>query len=382
MNVAARQQKDNMLLGMSGVGVIAGLLAAAATFAQGHSHAFNVTREIPWGVLVSAYEFLMILAAGLALLVSVGLSLKLEQYAELSRKALVFALASMAGGFFLIFMELDHPVRMLLFAVTSPNITSPLWWMGLFYGGMIAVILVQLFLLVRGVTLFRRVMGMAGVVATLMVLANMGSVLALLENRPFWSEAFVPVHFLISALITATSLGALLVFWERLRMESSVPLPEREFMVRAGRFLFFLLSALAFLIAGKLGSGLYAQPPGEFSALMTLLNGPLSLNFWLLEILVGLVLPLAILCNQWTRTPTGVVIAAALALIGSFFMRYDLVIAGQLVPMREGGLEKGEQLLSYFPSVVEFGLVVGSLGICLFLFILAEKFFAGRRKTS
>jgi molybdopterin-containing oxidoreductase family membrane subunit len=62
-------------------------------------------------------------------------------------------------------------------------------------------------------------------------------------------------------------------------------------------------------------------------------------------------------------------------------MRYDLVIGGQLVPMREGvdGLVNG--LLTYTPSITELGIVIGAMAFCLLLYSIAEKFlYLGEQK--
>ena len=105
---------------------------------------------------------------------------------------------------------------------------------------------------------------------------------------------------------------------------------------------------------------------------MALLTGPLAVNFWMFEVALGMVIPFVILINKKTRTPLGVTVAALLSTTGIFFMRYDLVIAGQIVSMRGEAGHAG--LLQYFPSLAEMGIVFGAITLCLFLYTLAEKF--------
>jgi molybdopterin-containing oxidoreductase family membrane subunit len=87
-----------------------------------------------------------------------------------------------------------------------------------------------------------------------------------------------------------------------------------------------------------------------------------------------MLIPVVLLLNRRTRTPLGVMYAGLLSTFGIFFMRFDLVIAGQLVSMREGAGDLVSGLLQYTPSLVEVAIVVGAISTCLFLYTMAEKF--------
>jgi molybdopterin-containing oxidoreductase family membrane subunit len=115
---------------------------------------------------------------------------------------------------------------------------------------------------------------------------------------------------------------------------------------------------------------------------MAVLTGPLAINFWLFEVLIGLAIPFAILINPKTRTTFGVMAAGLLSTIGIFFMRYDLVVAGQLVPMRVEKGENGATLLHYVPSIAENTIVIGAICLCALLYVIAErKLVLGENKT-
>jgi molybdopterin-containing oxidoreductase family membrane subunit len=105
---------------------------------------------------------------------------------------------------------------------------------------------------------------------------------------------------------------------------------------------------------------------------MAVLSGPLAFNFWFFEVLIGMLIPVTLLLNRRTRTPLGVMYAGLLSTFGIFFMRYDLVVAGQLVSMREGAADLVGGLLHYAPSLTEVAIVVGAISLCLFLYTLAE----------
>ena len=100
---------------------------------------------------------------------------------------------------------------------------------------------------------------------------------------------------------------------------------------------------------------------------MATLSGPLAFNFWFFEVLLGMLIPVLLLLNPRTRTPGGVMWAGLLSTCGIFFMRYDLVVAGQMVSMRENAADLVGGLLHYVPSATEIAIVIGAISLCLFL---------------
>lgn len=351
------------------VALITGLVSVIHMLVLGHGQSFNATREIPWGILVSSYEHLMILSAGLMLWVSFDWIRGNHERHWLHQRGLLLAALSMVGGFGLMMAELNHPLRMIIYVLASPNLASPLWWMGVFYGLMIGALALQLLLAFKPWPAISRPVGLLGLLATLAVLANMGAVLGLLEARAFWHGPFIPVYFLLSASLCGGAALALLAYVETLRQRPVAP----ELFVGLGRTLALLTLGMSFLFVVKILSALYGTPPEKAPAMYSLLVGPLALNFWLFEIVLGILLPLALLAGAVKKTPVLVAAAALASLVGAFFMRYDLVIAGQLVPMREDFAEPVNHLLSYTPSPSELGIVFGAIALSLALYTLAEK---------
>jgi molybdopterin-containing oxidoreductase family membrane subunit len=112
---------------------------------------------------------------------------------------------------------------------------------------------------------------------------------------------------------------------------------------------------------------------------MAMISGPLAVNFWFFEVLLGMLIPFAIILITKGNSIKAALFAAISAFIGIFFMRYDLVIAGQLVPMREptaGSRVQGvvNGLATYTPSAAEVTIVVGAIVLCAGLYLAAERF--------
>jgi molybdopterin-containing oxidoreductase family membrane subunit len=271
-------------------------------------------------------------------------------------------------------MELNHPIRMALYAVISPNFTSAIWWMGTLYGLYLVLLCGEFYFLMKGMHRGAFAMGMLGFIAAVSAHSNLGAVFGLLEARPYWHGSFLPIYFILSALVSGAAIVSMIVYFNH--KESGTPMPQRysEFMGTLGKLQALFLTILIFFVIWKIIPGVYGHPPEKYEATMAVLSGPLSFNFWFFEVLIGMLIPVILLLNRRTRTPMGVMYAGLLSTFGIFFMRYDLVIAGQLVSMREGAGDLVSGLLKYTPSLVEVAIVVGAISTCLFLYTMAEKF--------
>jgi molybdopterin-containing oxidoreductase family membrane subunit len=101
---------------------------------------------------------------------------------------------------------------------------------------------------------------------------------------------------------------------------------------------------------------------------MLLLTGPLAVPFWLFEIGIGLLLPIAILIFTRAQQKWALVTVPLMVMTGMFFARYDFVIAGQLVPV------VGRDVLwEYAPHWVEIMTVVGAISLCLLLYTIGNR---------
>ncbi len=90
---------------------------------------------------------------------------------------------------------------------------------------------------------------------------------------------------------------------------------------------------------------------------------------------IGILVPFAILLTPSLRKPLALTVASLLSLVGMFFMRYDYVIAGQIVPVQGETLHSAQEIIHYTPSLGAISIIVGAFALCLFLYTLAEKFF-------
>jgi Ni/Fe-hydrogenase subunit HybB-like protein len=371
----ARRPQEIAYFGALSLGVLAGLAAVVYTLVVGHEHAYNVSREIPWGILISTYVFFVVSSTGLCLVSSLGDVWGFEKFEIIGRRGHLLAILTLVTGFMTIAMELNHPIRMGLYAVISPNFSSAIWWMGCLYGIYLVLLSIEFTSLMEGWRRAAYVSGLLGFIAAISAHSNLGAVFGLLEARHFWYGPYMPIYFILSALVSGGALTPLIVYFNHKARGRELSLKYREFMQAIGKLQALFLGILMFFTTWKFITGIYGQPPEKYQTTMALMAGPLAVNFWVFEVLLGMLIPFLLLINKRTRTVFGVALAGLSTLVGIFFMRYDLVIAGQLVPMREDFGEAGHQLLHYFPSLAELSIVVGALCLCLLLYSLAEKIF-------
>ena len=116
----------------------------------------------------------------------------------------------------------------------------------------------------------------------------------------------------------------------------------------------------------------YTYDPGRSEGLHVMTKGPLAFNFWIVEMLLGMIVPMFLLLYKPTRlNHFWRMLALLMVAVGVVAFRWDTNIAGFMVIMP---FVPGQAIAytSYFPSLVEFlsgaaiiayGLTAFSLGV-------------------
>ena len=364
-----------ILMTLTGIG--AGLYA----FYVGHHHAYANTRPMPWGILISSYAFFAITSTGLCLLAALSHIFGGNKLAPLANRMVFLSIVTIIAGFTLIGLELENPWRLAIYNILSPNLTSNIWWMGTLYGMAVGFMFVEFFLILTQRYKLAIFLGVAGALAEVMANTNLGAVFSTLSAHPLWYGSQLPVYFLCSAFMTGAAAIILFTHFAYKMRGEQMETEIFEGVQSAGKVLALTLFLIAVATAWKFISYFVGGTEGGRLAAQSLLSGPLSTNFWVFEIVVGMALPLFILVSSRMKNMQALSTAALLALVGAFFQRYDLVVAGQQVPSYLGW----DNLPTYFqytPSVAEFLVTLGGLGIVGAGFLRGERFFGRAFKSS
>ncbi|HET7090977.1 MAG TPA: NrfD/PsrC family molybdoenzyme membrane anchor subunit, partial [Anaerolineae bacterium] len=119
----------------------------------------------------------------------------------------------------------------------------------------------------------------------------------------------------------------------------------------------------------------YTYEPGRTEGLNLITQGPLSFNFWIVEILLGAVIPIVILLNpRLRRNPLLRMLALALVVVGVVAYRWDTNLAGQMVVMSYLPQDISARYTTYFPSLIEFVSGAGIVAYGLLAFTLGVRF--------
>ncbi len=366
-----------------------GLLAAVGvafglhSMIVGHEHTYGITREVPWGLLIATYVFFVVTSTGLCLVSSIGHVFGVKTFMPIAKRSVFLAITTIVSGFLIIAFEIENPWRMAIYNILSPNLTSNIWWMGTLYGAYLFFMLIEFALLMKGQYRQATIAGLMGVVAGVAAHSNLGAVFGLLGAREFWHGPYMPIYFITSAMMSGCA--AILFFtwaaykangWE---MNSDM----KKALSATGKLGALLMSIIMFFTCWKVLSGIAGHPPGKYEAMMALIKGPYAANFWIGEVLLGMVLPFAIILAVRAKNIKAMFWAGAMAVVGIFFMRYDLVVIGQIVPhFHNMGLIDLSHYFSYTPSLHEIMITLGGFGLCGMAFLMGERLFKGHVSES
>ncbi len=362
----------NKLLWLSLFMIVIGV--AGALYAQwvGHHHAFANTREMPWGLLIGVYAYFAIISTGLCVLAAFSHAFGGNQMAPLANRMVWLSIIMLLGAFTVIGLEIENPWRMPLGVILHPNATSNIWWMGTLYGLAVGVMFLELFLILSRRFSAAVFLGVVGAITESLANSNLGSVFASLHSRPFWYGSQLPVFFLACAVLSGAA--AIVLFTHYSHVLQKRPMGEGTFkgLQTAGKVMVLMTFLVTLATVWKFVNA-YCSTDEMIMAADSLVKGPLSTSFWVFEICIGLILPCVILVMSRLKSIHAMSSAALMVLVGQFFSRYNLVVAGQIVP-NDHEFVGVPQYLSYIPSAAEYLLVIAGLGVVGFGFILGERF--------
>ena len=365
-------------IGLCGLLTVLGVAAGVHSIFAGHEHTFGVSREVPWGILIAAYVFFVVTSTGLCIVSSIGHVFGFKNFNPIAKRAVFMSIATIVAGFLVIAFEIENSWRMPVGNVIGANATSNIWWMGTLYGAYLFFMMLEFVMLQKNDHKKATAFGLSGLLIGIAAHSNLGAVFGLLNGREFWHGPYMPIYFITSAamsgciaIIFFTYLAYRVNNWQMSdEMKGSM-----ESVAKVGAL---LLAIIMFFTTWKMISGVTGQAPGKYEAIMALVSGPYAMNFWGGEVFLGMVLPFVIIMLVKGKNMNALFVASLAGMVGIFFMRYDLVIVGQLIPNFHGmGLVDYPELLTYVPTLHENLVVLGGIAFCVMLFLMGEKLFRG-----
>jgi len=357
---------------------VVGVSMGVHSLIAGHEHTFGVSRGVPWGILIAAYVFFVVTSTGLCIVSSVGHVFGFENFNPIAKRAVFLSIATIVAGFLVIAFEIENSWRMPIGNVFGANLTSNIWWMGTLYGAYLVFMILEFIMLQKENHKVATGFGLAGLLTGVAAHSNLGAVFGLLNGREFWHGPYMPIYFITSAAMSGCV--AIIFFTYIAYKFNGWQMSEgmKKSMESVAKLGALMMSIIIFFTIWKMISGVTGNPPGKYESMMLLLTGSYAVNFWFGEVMLGMAIPLVIILLVRGRNMNALFIASLAGMVGIFYMRYDLVVVGQLIPSFHGmGLVDYPEFLTYVPTLHENLVVAGGVAFCGLVFIVGEKLFRG-----
>ncbi|NPA59094.1 MAG: polysulfide reductase NrfD [Epsilonproteobacteria bacterium] len=361
----------NMLLAVVVVAFLAMFVIGVATYLMHGHHAYNVTREHPWGLLIAVYIFFVVSSTGMCIIGSLGDVFGFKDYMLISKRAIFGSIVTILAGFAVIAFEIGHPVTMLIYNVLSPGLTSAIWWMGTLYGLYLTFMIVEFYFLLNHDMKKAKIFGLTGLLVGLAAHSNLGSVFGFLNARTISQGVFYPTYFILTAFITGVFIAFIIMGF---RYKLNFPAKVKTMLQGLAKIQGLLISILIFFVTWKLLTDMYGGMPNRAEVAEHIIHS----TAFHVEVVLAMIIPLLVILKDFGRSPVLMFWASLSGMVGIFFMRYNLVHDTQVKPLQM--LKKAEyqlppEWIHYFPSSTEIMISLGGLGICLMLYYVGTKVF-------
>ncbi len=361
----------NNLLAVVTLAFIAMFVVGVAIYlTQGH-HAYNVTREHPWGLLIAVYIFFVVSSTGLCIIGSLGDVFGFKDYMLISKRAIFGSIVTIIAGFAVIAFEIGHPVTMLIYNILTPGLTSAIWWMGTLYGLYLTFMIIEFVFLLKGDMAKAKIFGLTGLLVGLAAHSNLGSVFGFLNARPISNGVFYPTYFILTAFITGVFIAFIIMGF---RYKLDFPAEVKKMLNGLAKIQALLISILIFFVTWKMLTDIYGGMPNRAEVAIHILG---SWTFWA-EVILAMFIPLYLILRDMGKSPVVLFWASMSGMVGIFFMRYNLVHDTQLKPLQMMKVREYQlppEWIHYFPSATEIMISLGGLGLCMAMYYAGTKFF-------
>lgn len=322
--------------------------------------------ELYWSVLIVLYPYITGLVAGAFILASLERVFNVKVLKPTYHLALLTALAFLVIAVMPLVSHLGQPLRAFEIMMT-PNPTSAMAIFGFIYlWYLMVVLLLEIWFdyrrdmilwiektkgikrfMYQVLTLGSRdlspkalrfdekagyVITIVGIPSAFLLHGYVGFIFGSIKANPWWSSVLMPVIFLFSAMVSGIALVMMIyMIVSKIRKVTS----DINALDTIAKFLFYILIMDFALEALDQVHRIY-EAEESFDILHLLVNGKLFMSMFVFQIFLGTLVPLVTLAVFQFYKPAEKVRRAiyftisVLVLFGIFFMRWNVVIGGQL----------------------------------------------------
>lgn len=350
------------------LGLLVGLWGLYDRLVYGHMHA-NYGSYVVWGLWVALYMFFAGVATGAFMLATLDLLFELPIFRGSGRMALWGSLVTMPAGLAAIGLDLGHMTRIWK-VYLQPNFGSVMaqlvWGYTIFLG--IVVISLWLSLRPQPSRWLKPVMAI-GLILAIFLSGGIGALLGVNQNRISWHVSNLPAQFPVFNLTSGVALMLIAIGWFG-------PLgdPRRSQQLRIlSLAMVVLLLVKGYYLWSDVSQALYQNSSHGAKAIHLVLFGPYGWAFWLLQLGLGMLIPLIVLTMPVGQSGFAAGLMGLCVLIGLVVARANIIFPALSLPELQGLGEAfhGPHLsFTYSPSLMEWAVTAGIVGAATIGFLI------------
>lgn len=300
----------------------------AAWYMEHHGHIVTgMNNQIVWGLPHVFAVFLVVAASGALNVASMASVFGKTEFKPLAPLSGVLAIALLIGGLTILMLDLGRPDRLIV-AMTYYNFKS-IFALNIFlYSGFMGFVIVYLWTMMeRSMNRFTPLAGLAAFVWRMALTTGTGSIFGFLVARQAYDSALLAPLFI--ALSFSYGLAVFLLVLMLASRGSGRPLGDALLARFARLQVIFIAAGLYFVLVYYL-TNLYFTRHHDFDRFILQDGGIYTTLFWLGPVLLGGVLPMALLLHpRIGQMRRRLAACAALVVAGGLAQMYVTIVGGQ-----------------------------------------------------
>jgi len=377
LEIEGRSKGFWTLLGTLGAITLAGIAAFFYMEHSGH-HVTGMDNQIVWGMPHVFAVFLIVAASGALNVASIGTVFGKAIYKPLGRLSTLMAIALLAGGLMVLVLDLGRPDRLVI-AMTYYNFKSIFAWNIILYNGFFAVTIVYIWMMMeKKMVGYYRPAGIVAFIWRLILTTGTGSIFGFIVARSAYDAAIMAPMFIIMSFSFGLAIFLLVLMLGYQWTER----PLGDAIVKRLKNLLgvFVAAVLYFSLAYHL-TNLYATEHHDVEKFILAGDSIHTTLFWVMQILIGGIIPLAIIYSKLSKSRTWLGLATLLIIVGGLAQMYVIIIGGQAFPL---DIFPGMEIVSssfadassyhaYNPSTPEIILGVSGIAVAMLIITMGVR---------